>query len=126
MFDQGRVIGFVQVADAERARAFYEGVMGLTLKDDGFALVATFPGGLLRITTIPGYTPPPYPAFGFEVADMTAAVQVLTSRGVVLDRFEFLGDAQDADGVWTSPTGSKVAWFKDPDGNQLSLTTDAG
>lgn len=119
------VVGFVQVADTARARAFYEGVLGLTLRDDGFALVADFPGAMLRITTLPNYVPSQAPAFGFVLADAHGAAALLASRGVALERYAFLGEAQGPDGVWTGPDGTKVAWFKDPDGNLLSITTPA-
>lgn len=117
------VVGFVQVADTVRARSFYEGVLGLVLRDDGFALVADFQGAKLRITTIPGYVAPEHPAFGFVVSDTHALAEELVRKGVTLERYSFLGDAQGADGVWTGPDGSKVAWFKDPDGNLLTVTS---
>lgn len=127
MLNQGNVVGMVQVADADRARAFYEGVLGLPLVDDGFALVASFPGARLRITTIPGYTASQYPAFGFESSDIAADVARLAAAGVTFERYAFLGEAQDEQGVWTAPDGgNKVAWFKDPDGNLLSISTHVG
>ncbi len=117
------VVGFIHVADAARAGAFYEGVLGLSLRDDGFALVADFPGAALRITTLPGWKAGDAPAFGFVVSDAHAIAAHLATAGVALERYAFLGDAQGPDGVWTGPTGAKVAWFKDPDGNLLSVTT---
>lgn len=126
MLSTGRVVGFIQVADGERARAFYEDVLGLKLKDDGFALVADFGGAKLRITTVPNYTAPQHPAFGFEIADVAGMVRELAGRGVGFERYEFLGDQQDADGVWTGADGTQVAWFKDPDGNLLSVSTHVG
>ena len=118
-----QVVGFVQVSETDRARAFYEGILGLVLKDDGFALVADFHGAKLRITTIPNYVAPDHPAFGFVVSDTHALAGELVRKGVTLERYSFLGDAQGADGVWTGPDGSKVAWFKDPDGNLLTVTS---
>jgi catechol 2,3-dioxygenase-like lactoylglutathione lyase family enzyme len=118
-----QVVGFVQVADTARARAFYADVLGLKLRDDGFALVADFAGATLRITTIPNYVAPQHPAFGFVVPDTHAVAAQLAAKGVVLERYAFLGEAQGADGVWTGPDGTKVAWFKDPDGNLMSVTS---
>lgn len=118
-----RVVGFIQVADTARARAFYEGVLELTLRDDGFALIADFPGAMLRITTLPNWKASEAPAFGFVVPDVHAMAAQLAQAGVTLERYAFLGDTQGADGVWTGPTGTKVAWFKDPDGNLLSITS---
>jgi len=122
-FSKSSVVGFIQVADTDRARAFYEGVLGLSLRDDGFALIADFPGAMLRITTLPGWKAGDAPAFGFVVPDAHAVAAHLAAAGVALERYPFLGEAQGPDGVWTGPTGTKVAWFKDPDGNLLSVTT---
>lgn len=125
MFEMSKaqVVGFIQVADTARARAFYEGVLGLVLRDDGFALIADFAGAMLRITTIPNYVAPEHPAFGFVVPDTHAAAADLVREGVTLERYSFPGDAQGDDGVWTGPDGAKVAWFKDPDGNLITFTS---
>jgi catechol 2,3-dioxygenase-like lactoylglutathione lyase family enzyme len=125
MLASSKTVGFIQVADGARARAFYEGVLGLALKDDGFALVAEFPGSVLRITTLPDWKAGEHPVFGFVVPDAHGAAADLAGRGVEMIRYTFLGEAQGADGVWTGPDGTQVAWFKDPDGNLLSITTHA-
>ena len=124
MLANTKAVGFIQVADTQRARAFYEGVLGLALTDDGFALVADLAGAMLRITTLPDWRAGDHPAFGFIVPDAHAAAADLAAKGVSFERYAFLGDAQGPDGVWTSPNGSKVAWFKDPDGNLLSFTAN--
>lgn len=125
MLDMSRtqVVGFIQVADAARARDFYGRVLGLPLRDDGYALVADFQGAKLRITTIPNYVAPQHPAFGFVVPDPHAIAAHLAREGVTLERYSYLGDGQGADGVWTGPDGTKVIWFKDPDGNLLILAS---
>lgn len=119
-------VGFVSTTDESRARAFYEGVLGLEVGKDEFALVARVGDALLRITTLPDSKPSDAPVFGFQVVDLSGAVEALTAKGVAWERYAFLGDAQSADGVWTGPDGSRVAWFKDPDGNLLTLTAPAG
>lgn len=124
MLANAKAVGFIQVSDTQSAREFYEGVLGLSLTDDGFALVADLSGAMLRITTLPGWTATDHPSFGFIVPDAHAAAADLSAKGVAFERYAFLGDAQAADGVWTSPNGSKVAWFKDPDGNLLSFTSN--
>lgn len=121
MFADAQPVGFVSTTDTDRARLFYTDVLGLTLTDDGFALVATVGGGKLRITTLPAFTPSEMPCFGFLVDDVAAAVRGLATNGVAFIRYDFLGDAQDADGIWHGPNGAQVAWFKDPDGNLLSI-----
>jgi hypothetical protein len=67
------------------------------------------------------FNPAPYTILGWKVPDISAAVQQLTATGVAFERYPFL--EQDADGIWSAPEGAaKVAWFKDPDGNVLSLS----
>jgi catechol 2,3-dioxygenase-like lactoylglutathione lyase family enzyme len=125
MLGDAKAVGFIQVADTNRARAFYEGVLGLELRDDGFALVADLSGAMLRITTLPDWKAGEHPAFGFAVADAHAVAAALAAKGVSVERYPFLGEAQAQDGVWTGPAGTKVVWFKDPDGNLLSATSSA-
>jgi catechol 2,3-dioxygenase-like lactoylglutathione lyase family enzyme len=112
---------FVATADAARARDFYETTLGLTFIEDGpFALVFDLNGTMLRVQKVETLTPAAYTSLGWQVDDMAAQVRDLSSRGVVFERYEWM--TQDALGIWTTPEGSKVAWFKDPGGNLLSLT----
>lgn len=121
MMDGATAVGFVSTTDADRAKAFYGGVLGLPITADAFAMIARVGDASLRITTLPEFKASDAPAFGFMVADLDAGVARLIDAGVSLERFAFLGDAQDARGVWTSPDGSRLAWFKDPDGNLLVM-----
>jgi catechol 2,3-dioxygenase-like lactoylglutathione lyase family enzyme len=114
-------VGFVPVRDAVSARAFYEGVLGLRVVDESpFALVVDAHGTTLRITPVGELTPQPFTIAGWVVPDIEATVRALVSAGVAFDRFE--GMDQDDLGIWTTPGGDRVAWFRDPDGNTLSLT----
>jgi catechol 2,3-dioxygenase-like lactoylglutathione lyase family enzyme len=115
------VVTFVLTRDREASKAFYTGVLGLKfVADDPFATVLDMHGAVLRIVHIDNYQAGPHPILGWEVADMTQAVQELNGKGVTMTIYEGFG--QDALGVWTSPDGkAKVAWFTDPDGNVLSL-----
>lgn len=122
LFPASTPVAFVNVAERDRALAFYTGVLGLTLKSsDGFGDFLAFgDGALIRLTALPGYAPTGHPVVGWNVADIVAAVQALTAKGVTMTIYEGLG--QDAMGIWTSPDGAaKVAFFPDPDGNTLSL-----
>ena len=115
--------GFIAVSDFDRARAFYEGVLGLDCQGfDGFALKFRAGPINLRIVKPPERTPAAYTVFGWESADISGDVAALTAKGVEFIRYPFLKDAQDAAGVWTAPGGDKVAWFLDPEGNNLSLS----
>jgi catechol 2,3-dioxygenase-like lactoylglutathione lyase family enzyme len=114
-------IALVATTDPARARAFYEQTLGLRfVADEDFALVFDCGGVPLRIARMESFTPQPFTVLGWRVDDIVAAVETLSGRGVTFERYP--GLEQDLLGVWTSPSGARVAWFKDPDGNTLSLT----
>jgi len=115
------IMAFLATADAVRAREFYESVVGLRFVEDGpFALVFDAHGVALRVQKVEAVTPVPYTALGWIVADIASTVRALSAKGVAFENYAGLG--QNDLGVWTSPSGAAVAWFKDPDGNLLSLT----
>ncbi|WP_446742505.1 VOC family protein [Silvibacterium acidisoli] len=115
------LIGFVPTADGARARAFYEQVLGLHfVSDDQFAIVFRSEGNMIRIAKMESFTPAPYTVLGWEVSDIEDEVKRLADKGVAFERYAFL--TQDASSIWEAPGGAKVAWFKDPDGNVLSLS----
>jgi catechol 2,3-dioxygenase-like lactoylglutathione lyase family enzyme len=115
-------IGFIPVCDAAAARAFYEGTLGLRVVDDTpFALVLDAGGSMLRVTPVGEAAIQPFTIAGWRVPDIAATVRALTDRGVRFTRYP--GMAQDDLGIWTAPGGDLIAWFTDPDGNTLSLTT---
>ena len=116
---------FVPVVDGDRAKAFYQGVLGLTLLEDTpFAVVFKVPGGTLRLAKTPDFTPQPFSLIGWVVPDLTADMAELQEKGVTFEHFP--GLPQDEAGVWTVPDGTRICWFRDPDGNLLSLTQVAG
>lgn len=120
MLDQSRLVCFVATTDAGRARAFYQGKLGIALvEDDGCSLIFDAHGTQLRMQRVETVAPHPYTALGWEVADLAATVRALGAAGVAMARFP--GLALDADGIRDTPEGSRVAWFHDPDGNTLSL-----
>src|SRR5688572_4781661 len=102
------------------AKAFYGGVLGLKLKsEDAFACVYEGANAVVRVSRVPAVTPAPYAVLAFNVPDIGVVVDGLTAKGVACERFPFL--VQDAKGVWSAPDGTKVAWFRDPDLNLLSV-----
>jgi catechol 2,3-dioxygenase-like lactoylglutathione lyase family enzyme len=117
-----KVVAIMLTRDVAKAKPFYTDVLGFPLiADDGFATVVDLNGIALRITEIPDHTPGPHTVIGWEVPDIAAAIAALNAKGVSMAIYEGFG--QDAQGVWTSPDGkARVAWFFDPDGNNLSLT----
>lgn len=114
------IVAFLPTRDKAKARAFFADVLGLRfVKDDGFALVFDANGVMLRIATTPNFTSQQGTVLGWQVDDIAGTVRSLTERGVHFERF---GMPQDELGIWTAPGGDQVAWFKDPDGNLLSLS----
>ena len=121
MLADEKLVAFLATAKPEAARAFYEGVLGLAFVMDEAHLVV-FDGAAARIMLqkTDKVTPPHGTALGWAVADLRGTIRALTARGVVFERFENMN--QDELGVWSPGPGQGVAWFKDPDGNLLSLS----
>ncbi len=121
MLSDKNLKAFVPTTNSKLAKAFYEGILGLTLlSEDNYALEFDANGTLLRVTIVNEFTAQSFTILGWNVSDIHEVVKSLSKKGVEFNKYEFL--EQDNSGVWTSPGGSKVAWFKDPDGNVLSLT----
>jgi len=121
MLESAHAVAFVPATDLARARDFYEGTLGLEVQDvSGFACVFRAGGATPRVTGVRELSPQPFTVFGWEVGAIAEAMAGLAARGVQFVRFE--GMDQDPAGVWTTPGGDQVAWFRDPDGNVLSLT----
>ena len=121
MLESAALMAFAATTHPANARAFYEGVLGLRVEsDDDFALAIDANGTRLRIQKVGAFEPAPFTALGWQVSDILAVVDGLRARGVSFQLFP--GMAQDERGIWRAPSGAQVAWFRDPDGNTLSLT----
>lgn len=114
-------ISFLGTSDSDNSKVFYSDVLGLELiEDTEFALVFRDAGHMLRIQKLEKLEPAPYTSHGWQVDDIERSIAELTSKGVEFSRFDRLEHSPS--GVWVSPSGDRVAWFKDPCGNNLSLT----
>ena len=121
MLAASKLIGFVPTKDSNRARDFYESKLGFQfVSDDQFALVMQAGDSMIRIAKAANFTPAQYTVMGWEVTDIEAVVKWLNGRGVTFEKYPFVEDREL--GIWTTPNGDRVAWFKDPDGNVLSLS----
>lgn len=121
MLESSKIIAFASSTDLGRSRDFYHHTLGLRfVEQSDFACVFDANGTMLRITAVSEVASPGYTVLGWQVADIVTAVQALKLKGVKFTRYD--GMDQDLDGIWTTPGGDKVAWFIDPDGNNLSLT----
>jgi catechol 2,3-dioxygenase-like lactoylglutathione lyase family enzyme len=119
---QSHIVAFVNISNVAAARSFYGGTLGLKLVSEElpFALVFDANGIMLRLSITPEFTPASGTVLGWRVADIAATVQSMSQAGIRFERWAFL--TQDDAGIWTAPTGARVAWFKDPDGNLLSVS----
>ncbi len=117
------LVAFAPTTNPAKAREFYEGVLGLRLLADEkpFALVFDANGIMLRVTTVHELKPQQFTVLGWRVEDIEGTVDRLTPAGVEFQRYKGVNDA-DTRGIWNSPSGARIAWFKDPDGNVLSVT----
>lgn len=121
MLADKKLTAFVATAKPDEAKAFYKNILGLKfLSEDAFALEFEANKTVLRIAIVQKFTPQPFTVLGWHVKDIVSEIKSLNDKNVFCEKYNFL--QQDKSGVWTSPNGSKVAWFKDPDGNVLSLT----
>jgi catechol 2,3-dioxygenase-like lactoylglutathione lyase family enzyme len=122
MLSKHKIVALVPTSDGDRAKTFYVEKLGLKfLSDDGFAIVLDANGNKVRLTKMREVKPEPFTVLGWEVSNIADAVRGLQGRGVSFELFhDFM--KQDDLGIWTAPDGTKVAWFKDPDGNILSVS----
>jgi catechol 2,3-dioxygenase-like lactoylglutathione lyase family enzyme len=121
MLGSAPLVAFVATTRPDEARAFYRDTLGLLLtSEDQFALAFNAGGTMLRVAKVEQLQPAAYTVLGWTVADITIAVEALVQRGVRFERYSFMD--QDPNGIWTSPSGARIAWFKDPDRNTLSVT----
>ena len=120
IFRDAKLVAFGAITDGARAANFYVGTLGLTVRyEDDFALVLDANGVELRLQKVRALTPAGFTTLGWEVRDVDAVAAALEERGIVLERYRWL--EQDARGVWQAPGGARIAWFRDPDGNLVSV-----
>lgn len=124
MLSKSKVVSFIATTRPAESKAFYKDVLRLPLRsEDRYAIVFELKQGTLRVTPVEALVPAPFTVLGWEVGDIRREAKVLGEFGVDFEKFP--GLKQDKAGIWTAPGGARVAWFKDPDGNILSLTQPA-
>ena len=121
MLNDQELMAFLGTSKPAESLIFYRDVLGLRfVADEYHALVFEADHVMLRIQKVEAHQPLPYTALGWKVQDIAAKVRALSERGARFERFS--GLEQDPQGIWQSPSGARVAWFKDPDGNVLSMS----
>ena len=115
------IVAFVATTDPSRAKAFYRDVLGLLLiSEDEYALVFDANGTMLRVAIVGEIALAPYTVLGWQVGDIEVTVRGLAAKAVEFEHYPWM--EQDDIGIWSAPSGAKVAWFKDRDGNLLSVS----
>jgi len=121
MLLEPKITAFIPTTLPEKSKQFYKDVLGLQIiSEDDYAIEFKGNNALLRITIVPKLMPQPFTVLGFIVVKINSQVIALSNKGVEFEKYDNF-DQNDL-GIWTSPSKAKVAWFKDPDGNLLSLT----
>jgi len=112
---------FIPTVKPQEAKVFYRDTLGLKfLGGDDYGMEFDSGGTLLRVATVRELKPHEFTVLGWNVKNIETEIRALNNKGVVFEKFDFL--QQDELCIWTSPNNSKVAWFKDPDGNILSVS----
>ena len=120
MLSDSNLAAFIATSKPDEARAFYENVLGLTLlSDEQYAIVFDANGTTLRVQKAGNFTPQQFTALGWHVDDIEATMAALRAKGVIFEEFPWMPEGSN--GIMTFPEGARVAWFKDPDGNLLSI-----
>jgi catechol 2,3-dioxygenase-like lactoylglutathione lyase family enzyme len=121
MLGDADLMAFVPVSDMARARRFYEGTLGLDVRQaDDFGCLLAANGTTLRLTRVDDFARPAFTVLGWQVASLEASMAALTAAGMTMHRYAGMG--QDDAGIWDAPSGDRVAWFSDSEGNTLSVT----
>ncbi len=121
MLKEPRITAFLPTVKPERSKQFYMNTLGLKLvSEDIYALEFEGRGAFLRITVVEKFIPHSFTVLGLKIENIVSQVKTLIKKGVMLERYKYF--EQDELGIWVAPSKAKIAWFKDPDGNIISLT----
>lgn len=124
MLASARLAAFVPVSDMVRAQRFYAGTLGLVVQSsDDYGCMLESNGATVRLALVDDYERPAHTVVGWGVASIAEAVGMLIAKGVEMQLHQGMG--QDELGIWTAPSGDRVAWFTDSEGNTLSVTEPA-
>lgn len=121
ILSKSKIIAFVPSTNLSNSKLFFKDKLGLSLESfDAIALEFKIDQAILRVTKVTELTPACYTIFGWEVNNIESTANELIKQGIKFEKFDSF--SQSELGICTFPGGSKVAWFKDPDGNTLSIT----
>jgi catechol 2,3-dioxygenase-like lactoylglutathione lyase family enzyme len=120
MFKDSKAFSGFSVDDVDAAKDFYGGKLGLDVTEDmGGVGLNLGGGGSVFIYPKDDHQPATFTVLNFPVPDIEMAVDSLAAQGVSCERYE--GFTQDERGIASAEPGPRIAWFKDPAGNILSV-----
>lgn len=122
MFKQSNAFSSFSVNDLQKAKKFYSEILGLEVKDDPMGIVELHTQGNnpVMIYPKPNHEPATFTVLNFPVENIEKTVDELIAKGIVFEQYE--GEIKmNKKGISTNPHGPKIAWFKDPAGNILSV-----
>jgi len=121
MFKNTKAFSSFSVNDLQKAKEFYSEVLGLDVTDNPMGLIELkIPGNDIMVYPKPNHEPATFTVLNFPVDNVEKAVDELTAKGVVFEQYEGENKTNEK-GISTNPAGPKIAWFKDPAGNILSV-----
>ena len=121
MFKNTKAFSSFSVNDLQKAKEFYGKILGVEVKDNPMGLIELQIAGSndIMVYPKPNHEPATFTVLNFPVDDIDKAVDELTGKGIVFEQYSEL--KTDEKGISRDPNGPKIAWFKDPAGNILSV-----
>jgi predicted enzyme related to lactoylglutathione lyase len=122
MVTESKPFSSFSVNDLQKAKAFYQEVLGLEVADNPMGVIELKLDGESKILVYPkpNHTPATFTVLNFPVMNIDQAVDQLIQKGVSFEQYE--GQIQtDEKGISRGNGGPNIAWFKDPAGNIFSL-----
>jgi catechol 2,3-dioxygenase-like lactoylglutathione lyase family enzyme len=120
MFKESETFSSFSVNDLKKAKEFYGGTLGLDVSETKEGLELNLEGNTIFIYPKPNHTPASFTVLNFAVDDINEAVTEIEDLGLRLEHYDLPDLKTDARGIMKGP-GPKIAWFKDPAGNILSV-----
>ncbi len=124
MFKDNRAFSGFSVDDIAKAKAFYNGTLGMDVTEaNGMLELHIANGGhVIVYSKGPQHTPATFTVLNLPVKRIEPAVDELTKRGVTFEHYDSEYLKTDEKGIaWGNGYGPNIAWFKDPAGNILSV-----
>ena len=123
MFKNTKAFSGFSVDDLAQAKDFYVGVLGLDVTEEAMGILRLNIAGSSGVIVYskPNHEPATFTILNFPVDDIEKAVDELTAKGVAFEHYDYPDLKTDAKGIADDGRGPKIAWFKDPAGNILSV-----